>query len=136
MSQTDNDNNASEVIKDLTIIECWCPCRCGCAYPEEPLEPSGLCQDCIDGNHEVPPAGVKLGGVDAVEAMVPILASMLKQYREVLIARSTDGRTKRELFSDLTIIANRLGSDRISSEERINLEKNYHRIKDLWEKAK
>ena len=35
--------------------ECWCPCSCGCREPHLQVNSSGLCPDCEEGNHEVPP---------------------------------------------------------------------------------
>ena len=63
---------------------CWCPCRCGCKEPDAVVNSSGLCPDCEDGNHEVPPKGFWTG----VEELLKLHESIVEQYRQVLKDRS------------------------------------------------
>jgi len=66
---------------------CWCPCGCGCREPDFKVNPSGLCPDCEDGNHEVPPDGVNPG----VEELLALHQSIVDQYKEVLKFRKKLG---------------------------------------------
>ena len=66
---------------------CWCPCGCGCREPDFKVNPSGLCPDCEDGNHEVPPDGVNPG----VEELLALHQSIVHQYKEVLKFRKKSG---------------------------------------------
>lgn len=59
---------------------CWCPCDCGCEEPDMVLNVSGLCPDCEDGNHEVPPDGVQPG----VPELLKQHESIVEQYRKIL----------------------------------------------------
>lgn len=62
---------------------CWCPCDCGCKEPDMVVNPSGLCPDCEDGKHEVPPEGAQPG----VEVLLKLHTSIVQQYRKVLKRR-------------------------------------------------
>lgn len=55
---------------------CWCPCDCGCEEPHFAVADSGLCPDCEEGNHEVPPQ------LSDIEKTIPLLESMLVQYKQ------------------------------------------------------
>ncbi|MDP3985646.1 MAG: hypothetical protein Q8P82_02675 [bacterium] len=66
--------------------ECWCPCRCGCTEPDFTLREDGLCQDCVDGNHEVIPEGVKPG----IEELLVLHRSIIDQYTRVLAQRTQE----------------------------------------------
>ena len=40
--------------------ECWCPCGCGCNEDNcGPFTSEGLCADCGEDNHEIPPEDIK-----------------------------------------------------------------------------
>lgn len=67
---------------------CWCPCGCGCREPDHKVNPSGLCPDCEEGNHEVPPDWVKTG----VEKLLALHQSIVHQYKEVMKFRKKFGR--------------------------------------------
>ncbi len=62
------------------MFECYCPCQCGCKTQEREL-----CQDCLDGNHEVMPEGIFPG----VEQYYELHKSIVSQYERVLYTRKT-----------------------------------------------
>ena len=57
---------------------CWCPCNCGC--PTKDLNDDGLCQDCVEGNHEVPPDGV----CPSLEDLLKMHESCVVHFKQVL----------------------------------------------------
>ena len=64
---------------------CWCPCKCGCTEPDWEVSLSGLCPDCENGNHEVPPEGVNPG----VEDLLKLHESIIAQFKLVLRERKS-----------------------------------------------
>lgn len=58
--------------------ECWCPCKCGCKGSE--LLPYGLCQDCVDGIHEVPPNSA----LPSLSDLIALHQSIIDLYNQVL----------------------------------------------------
>ena len=60
---------------------CWCPCSCGCEEPDLKLNPSGLCPDCEEGNHEVPP------GTTLIEKLLPLHKEIVANFEAVLQRR-------------------------------------------------
>ena len=56
---------------DGTLM-CHCPCRCG--WTNEALGPTGVCQSCSEGHHEIPPEGVPFN--------IPELVKLLTSYTE------------------------------------------------------
>ena len=65
---------------DECTSPCWCPCDCGCEEPNFVVNPSGLCPDCENNNHEVPPDQISRN----VEALLPLYESIVAQYRNIL----------------------------------------------------
>ena len=53
---------------------CWCPCGCCCHSDASacPMLENGLCTDCSDGRHEIPPSDI-----------YPSRELLLKQYRSI-----------------------------------------------------
>lgn len=65
---------------------CWCPCDCGCQEPHFVVSPSGLCPDCENGNHEVPPEFAHRSR--GVEAYLQLHQAIVIRYQAVLRARA------------------------------------------------
>jgi len=70
---------------------CWCPCNCGCKEPDGIMNPSGLCSDCEEGNHEVPPKTT-----DLVEKLLPLHEAIVANYRAVLGMRRLEEQLLKE----------------------------------------
>ena len=78
-------NGTSKMSEPLV---CWCPCACGWTDVVEDQVPgylrqNGLCPDCDEGNHEIPPDGV-----------FPELLRQVESYQEQLLKARPD--VKRE----------------------------------------
>jgi len=61
---------------------CWCPCDCGCTPDVADGKLTNevfLCQDCIEGFHEIPPEKVFPG----VDDLIPLVESFLEQLRKI-----------------------------------------------------
>ena len=57
---------------------CWCPCKCGCKEPNDRVNPSGLCPDCEEGNHEIPCF------VDLIERLLPLYEGIVANAKAKL----------------------------------------------------
>ena len=64
---------------------CWCPCGCGCVDDSEapcgPLLPNGLCADCDEGEHEMPPPGTSPAAEDLILKHMEIALYMMNKLK-------------------------------------------------------
>lgn len=59
------------------LRRCDCPCCCGCQLIATSFE--NLCEDCQEGNHELPPRNI-------VEFELPLLKELIRNYEQALAA--------------------------------------------------
>ena len=63
---------------------CWCPCDCG--WTDQGAEgqagyllDNGLCPDCDEGNHEIPPEGILVSRQDLIRQVESYLAQLKEE---------------------------------------------------------
>lgn len=71
--------------------ECWCPCLCGWGSDYQTINENGLCINCAEGKHEVPPHS------NQIKELLAQHISIVKQYEEVLLMRSREEDTVKEV---------------------------------------
>lgn len=72
--------------------ECWCPCRCWCDGSETcPVNASGLCPDCEQGRHEIPPIGVQ-----GFALQMRLHREILDQFNAALAGSAPPGQAEGE----------------------------------------